>query len=160
MQAQAGMNEELCYRMLRVSGLTRGGLAEQSKAVDWSVHRIAREFSGEYSLDFSMGESLAVVFPRWLDYVREMEKLPIHKWANEVMETSSVPDAIQKLKNLFLLWKMPATFLDTEKRNEAERCDLSKLAARVLLSEGNDTPGERCLNEQEIYQIMLACMKQ
>ncbi len=105
---------------------------------DFASHQIGHELSGEY--DLSHGESLSIIFPSWLKYVRNHNKERIAQFFVNVFNVElnlldiddTITRGIETLEKFYLDLDMPVRISQTNIKN----IDIEMLATRAT---NNDT---------------------
>jgi hypothetical protein len=75
---------------------------------EWTVHGMEHSLSVLKPI-VAHGEGLAVLFPAWIEFVRDAKQEHFNRWAKNVWYSDSVTDAIYKMKSTFKSWGSPIT---------------------------------------------------
>jgi alcohol dehydrogenase YqhD (iron-dependent ADH family) len=122
---------------------------------DFASHQIGHELSGEY--DLPHGESLSIIFPSWLKYVRNHDSSRIAQFfvnvfgiENNFLDADETIDrGITALEAFYQGLGMPVRISQTNIKN----CDIAKLAKQAT-NNGAITRGNFVtLNTEDIYKI-------
>jgi len=91
---------------------------------------------------------LAIIFPAWIEYNKELNPGIFKRWAKNVWNSDSVDSAIQKMKEKYSEWGAPISLSQVGiTENEIE-----ELANIALLGEGLGVLRE--LNKQDVISIL------
>ncbi|HEY9186600.1 MAG TPA: iron-containing alcohol dehydrogenase [Ignavibacteria bacterium] len=117
------------------------------KGGDWATHGIEHAISALHP-EVAHAEGLAIIFPAWIEYNKELNPGIFKRWAKNVWNSDSVDSAIQKMKEKYSEWGAPISLSQVGiTENEIE-----ELANIALLGEGLGVLRE--LNKQDVISIL------
>ena len=127
--------------------MAHNGMIACGRMADWASHRIEHEISGIYDLTHGIG--MAIIFPAWMEYTKNIRPQLFEKFFKEVFNTVNVDEGINKLKEFFESLGIKLRLSDYGITNEY----FSLMAEKAL---GNsETLGRFMqLNKQDIVNIL------
>ncbi|MGX7031195.1 iron-containing alcohol dehydrogenase [Vagococcus zengguangii] len=153
-------NYEARANLMWASSLALNGLTGRGKSGAWTCHAIEHELSAFY--DITHGIGLAIVTPRWMEYVLNEETVDkFAMFAVNVMGLAVINDkyalakaGIRELKNMFTAWGVPMTLpevgIDEEK--------LSLMAQKAIEHSALSTSSYVTLTAEDVHQILTNCL--
>ncbi len=64
-------NYDLCAEIMWIATIAHNGILDAGRVSDWASHRIEHEMSALYDVTHGLG--LAVIFPAWMQYTRDVD---------------------------------------------------------------------------------------
>lgn len=97
---------------------------------DWSTHIIEHSLSALHP-EISHGTGLGILFPAWIQYLKEYNPSIFQRWALEIWHCDGVNEAIKKMKEIIKKWGAPTSLseLGLTKNNLSEVADNAALLA-------------------------------
>jgi alcohol dehydrogenase YqhD (iron-dependent ADH family) len=92
---------------LALNGLTGVGLREG----DFATHRIETAMSAVFP-EIAHGAGLGVLFPAWIEYLKDHNAPTFGRWAKNIWGADSVEAGIEKMRQTFQGWDAPITLGD------------------------------------------------
>lgn len=110
---------------LALNGISGAGL----RGGDWACHSIQHAFSA-LKPQISHGEGLGVIFPAWIEYMRERMPERFLRWAKEVWGEETVFSALRRFRDKITAWEAPTSLRDLGIKDE----DLPQLLELITSS--------------------------
>ena len=131
-EATLGINESLMNTIIKMVGLLQrnpndynaranlvwsAGLAHCGLTAvamhggDWGSHGIEHGISALHP-EVAHGAGLAVLFPAWILYLKKENPATFKRWAQNVMHSTNIEDAVKKFRLMLKKWKAPTTLGD------------------------------------------------
>lgn len=108
-------NYDLCAEIMWVATIAHNGILDAGRVTDWTSHRIEHEMSALYNVTHGVG--LAIVFPAWMKYTRDVD---VHRYVQLATRVFGVPSGadvtaiadkgIEAVENFFIALGLPTTF--------------------------------------------------
>ncbi|EFG33642.1 iron-containing alcohol dehydrogenase [Fusobacterium vincentii] len=92
-------NYNYCSQIMWAATMAHNGMIACGRVVDWASHRIEHEISGIYDLTHGIG--MAIIFPAWMKYTKNIRPQIFEKFFKEVFNTTNINEGINKLKEFF-----------------------------------------------------------
>jgi len=94
------------------SGLAHSGIAAAAMSGgDWASHGIEHGVSALHP-EVAHGAGLAVIFPAWMLQVHKSNPAAFQRWAENVMQSRNLEDAVKKFRAKLAEWKAPVWLTD------------------------------------------------
>ncbi len=140
-------NYNYCSQIMWAATMAHNGMIACGRVADWASHRIEHEISGIYDLTHGIG--MAIIFPAWMKYTKNIRPKLFEKFFKEVFNTINIDEGINKLKEFFESLGIKLRLSDYGITNEY----FSLMAEKAL---GNsETLGRFMqLNKQDIVNIL------
>ncbi len=110
-------NYDLCAEVMWIATIAHNGILDAGRVSDWGTHRIEHEMSALY--DVTHGVGLAILFPAWMKYTRDVDVQRYVKLATRVFgipqgdDPVATADAgIQAVKEFFSSLGLPTSFAE------------------------------------------------
>lgn len=149
-----GQNYEARANLLWANTWAINGILNYGKETDWSVHAMEHELSAYY--DITHGVGLAILTPRWLEYVLDDNtRSKIARFARNVFDVIEENDekaaklGIKKLYDFFLSIGIPMTLSEVGIGSEK----LEEMAQACIKNSGKNIEGFKELNSDDILAI-------
>jgi alcohol dehydrogenase YqhD (iron-dependent ADH family) len=94
---------------------------------DWATHMIEHGISALYP-HVAHGEGLAIIFPAWIDYMKDSKPEFFTAWAKNVWNKDSVADGIEAMRAQYKAWGSPTRLSDINIKKE----NLEAIADNIL----------------------------
>ncbi|MGX6962065.1 iron-containing alcohol dehydrogenase [Vagococcus xieshaowenii] len=154
-------NYEARANLMWASSLALNGLTGRGKSGAWTCHAIEHELSAYY--DITHGIGLAIVTPRWMEYVLNEDTVDkFAMFAVNVMGLAVIDDkyalakaGIYELKNMFKAWGVPMTLPEVGIGEEKLALMAEKAIEHSALSTSSYVP----LTADDVLQILTKCLK-
>ena len=75
---------------------------------EWACHRIEHGVSAMHP-EVAHGAGLAVIVPAWISYISDRNPALFERWARNIWQTNSIPDAVEKMRAKQKSWGAPVT---------------------------------------------------
>lgn len=139
-----------CAEIMWTATVAHNGMIACGRVADWSSHRIEHEISALY--DLNHGAGMAVIFPAWLKYVKQLNPEKIQRFSKNVFQCE---DGIEALENFFRSLGLATTLKELNISNE----NFNFMAKKAL---GNrETMGNYVqLNAKDITTILDIAMEE
>ena len=140
-------NYNYSSQIMWAATMAHNGMIACGRVADWASHRIEHEISGIYDLTHGIG--MAIIFPAWMKYTKNIRPKLFEKFFKEVFNTINIDEGINKLKEFFESLGIKLKLSDYGITNEY----FSLMAEKAL---GNsETLGRFMqLNKQDIVNIL------
>ena len=92
-------NYNYCSQIMWAATMAHNGMIACGRGADWASHRIEHEISGIYDLTHGIG--MAIIFPAWMKYTKNIRPQIFEKFFKEVFNTTNINEGINKLKEFF-----------------------------------------------------------
>lgn len=136
-----------CAQIMWAATIAHNGMIACGRISDWSSHRIEHEISGIY--DITHGAGMAIIFPAWLDYVKNENLEVMNRFSKEVFAVETISEGIKELKNFFKELGLKEKLLDFKITN-----DKFEIMAEKALA-GSKTLGQfKKLSKEDLINIM------
>lgn len=136
-----------CAQIMWAATVAHNGMIACGRIADWSSHRIEHEISGIY--DITHGAGMAIIFPAWMDYVKEDNLEVMKRFSKEVFGVNTISDGIKELKKFFKELGLKEKLSDFNITNEK-----FELMAEKALA-GSETIGRfKKLSKEDLIKIM------
>lgn len=143
-----------CAQIMWAATIAHNGMIATGRAADWASHRIEHEISAIY--DITHGAGMAIVFPAWMEYVKDENIERFSKFAIKVFGVKADEDkektalrGIIELKKFFKHLKMKTSLGEAEIGEE----NFEVMAEKALA--GNRTLGRfKKLTKEDIVNIL------
>ncbi|MFK4785804.1 iron-containing alcohol dehydrogenase [Fusobacterium sp. MFO224] len=143
-------NYNNCAQIMWAATVAHNGMIACGRVADWSSHRIEHEISGIY--DITHGAGMAIIFPAWIDYVKDDNIEVMNRFSKEVFGVNTVSEGIKELKKFFKELGLKEKLSDFNITNEK-----FELMAEKALA-GNETLGRfKKLSKEDLIKIMEIC---
>jgi len=108
---------------LALNGTSGAGL----RGGDWSSHWIEHALSALYP-DVAHGAGLGVIFPAWIEYVKEENPATFKRWAKNVWGAKDASSAVKKMRERIKKWGNPVSLREFGVKKE----DLGAIADKAI----------------------------
>lgn len=140
-------NYNYCSQIMWAATMAHNGMIACGRTADWASHRIEHEISGIYDLTHGIG--MAIIFPAWMEYTKNIHPQLFEKFFKEVFNATSIDEGINKLKEFFESLGISLKLSDYGITDEY----FSLMAEKALRS--SETLGKFMrLNKQDIINIL------
>ena len=92
-------NYNYCSQIMWAATTAHNGMIACGRVADWASHRIEHEISGIYDLTHGIG--MAIIFPAWMEYTKNVRPQLFEKFFKEVFNVTNIDEGINKLKEFF-----------------------------------------------------------
>ena len=92
-------NYNYCSQIMWAATMAHNGMIACGRVADWASHRIEHEISGIYDLTHGIG--MAIIFPAWMKYTKNIRPQIFEKFFKEVFNTVNIDEGINKLEEFF-----------------------------------------------------------
>ena len=92
-------NYNYCSQIMWAATMAYNGIIACGRVADWASHRIEHEISGIYDLTHGIG--MAIIFPAWMEYTKNIRPQLFEKFFKEVFNIANINEGINKLKEFF-----------------------------------------------------------
>ncbi len=92
---------------IALNGISAAGISRG----EFAAHRIEHGISAVFQ-HVAHGAGLAVVFPAWIQYTWGANKQTYLRWAKNVWDADTIPEAVEKMRSKFKSWGAPVTLAD------------------------------------------------
>ena len=92
-------NYNYCSQIMWAATMAHNGMIACGRDADWASHRIEHEISGIYDLTHGIG--MAIIFPAWMEYTKNIRPQLFEKFFKEVFNIANINEGINKLKEFF-----------------------------------------------------------
>lgn len=79
-------NYDYCAEFMWMASVSHNGMLDAGRVADWGSHRIEHEISALY--DITHGAGMAIIFPAWMKYVKEVD---IDRFARLATKVFDIP---------------------------------------------------------------------
>lgn len=142
-----------CAQIMWAATIAHNGMISSGRIADWSSHRIEHELSALY--DITHGVGMAIIFPAWMEYVKNEDINIFVRFAQEVFgikgyDKEELADkGIEKLKEFFNLLGLNSKLSEININDK----DFDLMATKALA--GAEHLGRfKKLNHQDIVKIL------
>ncbi|MGB0405219.1 MAG: iron-containing alcohol dehydrogenase, partial [Fusobacterium sp.] len=136
-----------CAQIMWAATVAHNGMIACGRVADWSSHRIEHEISGIY--DITHGAGMAIIFPTWIDYVKDDNIEVMNRFSKEVFGVNTISEGIKELKKFFKELGLKEKLSDFNITNEK-----FELMAEKALA-GSETLGRfKKLSKEDLIKIM------
>lgn len=136
-----------CAQIMWAATVAHNGMIACGRVADWSSHRIEHEISGIY--DITHGAGMAIIFPAWIDYVKDDNIEVMNRFSKEVFGVNTISEGIKELKKFFKELGLKEKLSDFNITNEK-----FELMAEKALA-GSETLGRfKKLSKEDLIKIM------
>ena len=140
-------NYNYCSQIMWAATMAHNGMIACGRTADWASHRIEHEISGIYDLTHGIG--MAIIFPAWMEYTKNIRPQLFEKFFKEVFNIANINEGINKLKEFFKSLGINLKLSDYGITDEY----FSLMAEKAL--ENSETLGRFMqLNKQDIINIL------
>ncbi len=112
-------NYDLCAEIMWVATIAHNGILSAGRVTDWATHRIEHEVSALYDVTHGLG--LAVLFPAWMQYTRDVDVERYVKLATRVFgipaegtQQEIADKGIAAVKSFFNSLGLPTSFTEAK----------------------------------------------
>ena len=92
-------NYNYCSQIMWAATMAHNEMIACGRVADWASHRIEHEISGIYDLTHGIG--MAIIFPAWMKYTKNIRPQIFEKFFKEVFNTVNIDEGINKLEEFF-----------------------------------------------------------
>lgn len=146
-----------CAQVMWASTIAHNGMIAAGKTADWASHRIEHEISAIY--DLTHGAGMAIVFPAWMDYVKEENPDIFIKFAKNIFNIKEEDKNKLILKGII---KLEDFFISLGLQTKLSNFDIDNkkfgIMAEKALGESETLGKLKKLKKQDIINILNNCI--